>query len=135
MKTTSSTSYTNTSADPGDQYYYKVVAVSADGATSEYSNAVTCVCDLACPTVTISNVESSGKVKLTWKAVDGATKYEVYRATSKSGTYKRLITTTKTSLTNTSVTKGKTYYYKVKAIHTKSSANSVYSSIKSVKTK
>ena len=57
--------------------------------------------------------------------------YEVYRATSKDGTYKLMKTTTKTSYTNTGAEAGKTYYYKVKAIASKSSADSAYSEIKS----
>ena len=44
-------------------------------------------------------------------------------------------TTTNTSVTNTSAEAGKTYYYKVKAIHSKSAANSAYSSVDSIKVK
>ena len=128
--TTTKTSLTNTSTEAGKTYYYKVKAIHDNAnANSAYSSIKYRTCDLARPTVKISNVESSGKIKLTWNAVEGAEKYEVYRATSKTGTYKKLITTTKTSLTNTSTTAGKTYYYKVKAIHAKSAANSAYSSV------
>ena len=132
MYTTSSTSYTNTSAVAGKTYYYKVKALSSktSSADSAYSEVVTRVCDCAKPVVTTSNVSSSGKIKLTWKAVDGAEKYEVWRATSKSGTYTRMYTTTKTSYTNTSAVAGKTYYYKVKAIASATTdANSVYSAV------
>ena len=65
-----------------------------------------------------------------WDAVERADYYIVYRATSKNGTYKKYATTTKTAYTNTSVTKGKTYFYKVRAIKKGvSDANSAYSNI------
>ena len=137
MYTTTSTSYLNTSsATPGKTYYYKVRAVASDGANSEFSNVLYRTVDCARPVVTASNVASSGKIKLTWETVDGATKYEVYRATSKSGTYTKLGTTTKTYYTNSSATAGKTYYYKVKAVCSKTtSGNSAYSSVVSIKSK
>ena len=72
-------------------------------------------------------VEKTGKNKVTWEAVDGAQKYEVYRSSSKSGTYKKMYTTVKTSYINTTAVAGKKYYYKVKAIHKKAAANSAYS--------
>ena len=131
VKTATSTSYVNTSAVVGKTYYYYVVAIDEDGNASENSNIVSRTCDLAQPAITLSNVASSGKIKITWDEVDGAVEYEVYRATSKSGTYSLLKTTTSTSLTNTSTTAGKTYYYKVRAIATKSAANSAYSEVKS----
>ncbi len=54
---------------------------------------------------------------LTWTANYGANGYEVYRADSKNGKYKKLATVKKglTSYKDTSVKKGKTYYYKVRA--------------------
>ena len=77
----------------------------------------------------MTNVASTGKNKITWEKVEGASKYEVHRATSKDGTYKRIYTTTGTSCTNSSAEAGKLYYYKVIAIHSNSAANSAYSEI------
>ena len=130
MKTTTSTSYTNTSATAGKYYYYYVRAISAGGKYAD-SSIVGRTCDLAQTTVTLSNVASSGKIKVSWEAVEGATKYEVYRATSKTGTYKLMKTTTSTSYTNTGAEAGKTYYYKVRAICDVDAAAGAYSSIKS----
>ncbi|WP_426350365.1 leucine-rich repeat protein [Alloiococcus sp. CFN-8] len=132
LKTTSKTSYTDTSAKAGVTYYYKVKAVSSSNssATSEFSSIVSSICDLARPTVKSSNVSSSGKIQLTWKAIDGASKYYVYRATSKNGQYTKLADTKKTSYTDTSAKTANTYYYKVIAAHSKNSgANSASSSI------
>ena len=132
ISTTANTSVTNTKAEAGKTYYYKVRAIcDVDAAAAAYSAVKSRTCDLPRPEVTLSNVASSGKIKVSWKTIDGAVKYEVYRATSKDGTYKLVKTTTGTSFTNTSTTAGKTYYYKVKAIASKSSADSAYSEDKS----
>ena len=128
--TTTGTTYTNTKAVAGKYYYYFVRAIDADGNYAD-SNIVGRTCDLAQTTVTLSNVASTGKIKISWEAVEGATKYEVYRATSKDGTYSRISTTSTTSVTNTKAEEGKTYYYKVRAICDVDAAAAAYSSIKS----
>jgi fibronectin type 3 domain-containing protein len=129
LRTTSGTSLTNSSTTAGNKYYYYVIAVNANGVESGKSNVVTRICDLPAPTVKISVVSSTGKLKLTWDKVTGAKDYSVYRSTDGGATYSLLKTTTGTSLTNTSITAGNMYYYKVKANHTNSSANSAYSSV------
>lgn len=129
MGSTTKNSYVNNSSKAGKLYYYKVKALhTRSAANSAFSSPKYRTCDLAQPVVTISRT-ASGKPKLTWGAVDGAVKYQIYRATSKNGTYKKMYTTAKTSYTNTSATAGKTYYYKVRAVHSNTSANSVYSTI------
>ena len=132
LTSTTKTSLTNTSTEAGKTYYYKVKAVhKSASANSAYSSVVFQICDLAQPTVTLSNVESTGKIKVSWKAIAGALKYEVYRATSKTGTYSKISTTSGTSLTDSNTAAGKTYYYKVKAVHKTAAASSVYSTVKS----
>ena len=134
--TTAGTSLTNTSTEAGVTYYYKVRAI-VDGkasATGAYSEIVSRTCDLARPTVSIS-LNSKGKPVLTWDAVSGAVKYEVYRSTSENGTYTRFYTTTGTKYTNSSAETGVTYYYKVKAIASDSAANSAYSSVQHIESK
>lgn len=128
IKSTSSTAYTDSSADVGDTFYYLVKAVSDSGSTSASSNKVSATAKLPRTTVTLSNVTSTGKIKVSWTAVEGAEGYEVYRATSKNGTYKRIKTTTATSMTNASTTAGKMYYYKVLALAADPAANSALSS-------
>ena len=130
LYTTTGTSMTNTSAKAGYTYYYKVKAISVNGKAGKFSKVVSRTCDCAAPVVKATNVASTGKIKLTWSDVTGAAKYEIYRATSKTGTYTKIYTTTGTSLTNTSTTPGKTYYYKIKAISARTSnANSAFSTI------
>ncbi|MBQ5781822.1 MAG: hypothetical protein IIV99_00340 [Oscillospiraceae bacterium] len=126
--TTTGTTYTNSSATAGTRYFYKVVAAGASKeADSGFSAVVSRLCDLPRPTVTVTNIESTGKIRLDWNAVEGAKEYKVYRSTSKTGTYKLLKTTTDTSLRNTVVNAGETYWYKVRAIHENADAGSAYS--------
>lgn len=133
MYTTTNTSYTNTSSKGGVTYYYKVYALSSR--TTYADSAATlvgpCVCKCAVPTVTTGNNAATGKNTLKWSAVEGATKYEIWRSGTKNGTYTRMYTTVYTSYTNTSSYAGYTYYYKVKAIcGTNAAANSEFSAIK-----
>jgi len=130
IKKVTGTSFVHTGATTGKKYEYIVVALGEDDYLTESVSAST-TCDLPRPNVTASNVASSGKVKLSWKKIDGAAKYEVYRATSKTGKYTKLGTTTKLTYTDTNAAAGKTYYYKVKAIHSKSAANSAFSAVDS----
>ena len=119
LGTTSSTSYTNTGAAVGKTYYYRVKAVNRDGMASGYSNIVSCKAKAAAPaapSVTAGN-SSTGKPRLTWKAVSGAVSYRIYRSESRGTGYSLLGTTSSTSYTNTGAKAGKTYYYRVKAVN------------------
>ncbi len=127
----SGASFADTTAEPGIVYYYKVCALeSGSGVVSPASAIVSRMCDLAKPAVTVSPNPETGKPVLQWEAIEGAAKYYVYRASSKSGTYKRVKTCdASTVYEDTSAKIGTTYYYKVKAIHGNEDANSAYSSI------
>ena len=132
--TVTGTSYTNTSyIEDGNTYYYKVRALDANGTAGAWSSivSVTYKQTLSAPTVTGGN-DAQGRPTLTWKAVTGAAKYEVYRARSKDGTYTKYSTTTGTAYTNSSyLTSGATYYYKVRALDANGNAGP-YSAVVSV---
>lgn len=55
-------------------------------------------------------------IKIDWNYIQHSDEYKVYRATSKSGTYKYIATTDESWYRDYSISKGKRYYYKVKAI-------------------
>ena len=57
----------------------------------------------------------SGKATLKWNNVSGATGYIVYYKTSAKGSWQKLKTTKSTSFSKTGLSKGKTYYFTVKA--------------------
>lgn len=87
----------------------------------------------------ISSLTSKKKkqVVVKWKKVKGATQYEVYRATSKKGKYKKIGTSKTTTYTDKKATGGKKYYYKIRVCKKINKKNyySSYSAIKSVKAK
>ena len=132
--TQTSTAYTNSSyLTSGATYYYKVRALDANGNAGPYSAAVsvTCRLKLSAPAVTGGN-DAQGRPTLTWKAVTGAAKYEIYRSYSRDGSYSKYSTQTSTSYTNSSyLTSGTTYYYKVRALGSDGSYGP-YSSVVSV---
>lgn len=140
--------------EAGTTYYYYVKAYKyTDSYESTYNNIgtatsigyskpakITLTASLSTPK--ISSVKSTVKNKATvkWGTVKNATKYEVYRSTSKKGTYTKVATvSSKTkSYTDKKVTGGKTYYYKIRAYKTTEAgadSYSSYSTVKSVKVK
>ena len=128
LGTTTATHYTDNKAGSGYTYYYKVKALAANGAESDYSAVVAGICHCAKPTVKATYMGASGKPYIKWNAVANASQYKVYRSTSKNGTYTLLGTTTATHYTDNKAGSGYTYYYKVRAISkVKSTANSVFS--------
>ena len=136
LGTTTKTNYTDSTASAGYTYFYKVKAVSKvkTSANSASSAVISAVCHCAKPVVKITT--SNGDPKLTWSAVTGASKYQVYRATSSGGTYTKVATTTAKTYTDKTAVSGKTYYYKVKAVSkVKTSANSAFSAVKSIRAK
>ncbi len=135
LGTTTATSYTNTGAAVGKTYYYRVKAVNSVG-TSGHSNIVSGKAKAAAPaapSVTAGN-SSTGKPRLTWKAVSGAVSYRIYRSESRGTGYSLLGTTSSTSYVNTGAAAGKTYYYRVKAVNRDGMASG-YSNIVSGKAK
>ena len=120
------TGLVHSSANPGETYYYKVRVV-ANGGVGLFSEAKGRTCDLARPVVKTANDAKTGKIVISWNAVSGAEKYELYRSASKNGTYEKIWSGKGTKVTNSSVNPGEIWYYKVRAIHSNSSANSAMS--------
>ena len=131
MYTTTSGSYTNTSAEAGYTYYYKVRTVNSIGEPGAFSDVVYITCDCARPALSVTCNTASGKPTLRWDAVDGATRYYIYRSTDGGNTYAFFDGTSSTSYTNTGAEAGYTYYYQVKAITSRSTyADSALSAVK-----
>ena len=118
LGTTTSTSYVNTGAAVGKTYYYRVKAVNSAG-TSAYSNIVSGTARTPAPAAPVlkgGTSSASGKPQLTWVAVNGAAKYDVYRSNSADGTFSKVGSTDKTTYVNTGAVKGVTYFYKIRAV-------------------
>ena len=79
---------------------------------------------------------SAGHPKIYWNAVDGATKYWIYRSTDGTN-FSYYDKTNNTSYTNNSTTIGTLYYYKVKAVKTENGKDyaSDYSVARSIRCK
>lgn len=131
LTSTSNTYYTDESPLNGSNYY-KVKAADSKGNTSEYSDY--CYCNytnstpttLSAPTnvtATITGSTMVPNISISWSAVDGATKYNVYRASSASGSYSKLGTTQWTAYSDTNPLNG-TNYYKVTAVNSSGTESS-----------
>ncbi|WP_180247630.1 SpoIID/LytB domain-containing protein [Bacillus sp. AFS031507] len=115
---TTSTSFNNSGLVTNTPYYYKIRAYRMVGSTKVYSNLSAVVFAKPLPSVPAnfkSARVSSTSFKLTWSAVAGASGYELYRATSSSGAYTLLKSTASLYYTNSGLTRGRTYYYKLRA--------------------
>lgn len=118
----STTSYTDKSIKAKTVYYYKIKAYkkyenkdyfSADSKIVEKTKFAQVI-------IKSSSVNNTKKtITLKWKKVSGVTGYQIYRATSKNGTYKKIKTIKKKSTTSYTDKKdigiGKLYYYKIRA--------------------
>ena len=82
----------------------------------------------------IEEVEiAKNSIKLDWNSIKHADEYKVYRSTSKDGKYKCIATTDESWYRDSEITKGKKYYYKVKAFSDGEYENSSYSKWRSGK--
>ena len=115
-----SLTYTDTSAVPGITYYYWVKATNQGGtsAFSAYDSGYRAIAAPAAPTgVSASDGLSSTEIVVTWNAVEGATSYSVWRATSSTSVAATQVASglTITTYVDTSAVSGTTYTYWVKA--------------------
>ena len=109
--------YFDTSVAVGNSYSYKIRAVGNDGTykTSKATDAVSVKLPAPSKVTAVRSAAETKSVNITWKASSNAVKFRVLR--SENGTTFKTIATVKTKkYTDTSVTLGKTYYYKVKAL-------------------
>ena len=128
INTTKALTYTNVGAALGTTYYYKVEALNAAGKSLGFSAVVE---GKVAPVLAVGYSSVSGKPQLTWKAVPGATEYQVYRSTQQNSGYSKINTTTATSYVNTGAKANTTYYYKIVAV--KGTAVSDFSNIVSAR--
>jgi len=129
LKNTKNLQYTKAGLTANKKYYFKVTPYVESGGTKYYSTLTSAFRTTAITTVKKGEklvqvskpvVQKSGtKVKVKWKNISNETGYQISRAASKTGT--KIVSTYKTK-TGTSklvaATKGKTYYYKVRAYRT-----------------
>ena len=120
IKTTSSTTYTDTAVSIGSEYTYKIYAYknnaycSGDGGTmTSYASAATEAVKAIPASIPITNLYYDGtQVYFRWTASETAAKYKLFRKTG-SGSWETLAFTTGTSYTDTTAAAGVTYTYAV----------------------
>lgn len=123
----------------GTTYKFAVQAYKTSGKDTYYGETgalFTTTTNPAAPSIKVTST-AKGKAYISFKKVTGATKYEFYCSTSKSGTYKKLSTSSTAYYTASKLRSGKTYYFKVRAYKTLGKTNyySSYSAVRSVKVK
>jgi len=109
---------TDTAAANGTTYYYTVTAVNAGGESppSVQSSGATPQAPPAAPTGVTAYLAGTA-ITVSWRAVDTAATYNVYRSTV-SGTQGTSIgSTAATTLVDSSTTSGTIYYYEVTAVN------------------
>ena len=130
-----STTYKDTERKSTSAYYYKVRAyktVNGKKVYSSYSN-VAYVSPTLSKTESVKVANQINGRKVSWNGVSNASKYNVYRSTSKNGEYEYIGSSTTLNYTDTSASASKTYYYRVRAY--KKSLNVKYYGVYSNKVK
>ena len=122
-------------------YKYKVRAYTKDDGTiwGSYSDVFATATKTKTPAISSIYSNTKGKAVVKWSNVSGESGYQVYYATSKNGTYKKLDSYKANVVkgSKSKLTSKKTYYFKVRA-YTKTDSGTVYSAwstVKSVKVK
>jgi len=116
------TTFADTGLRNGTTYFYNVAANNSVGVSPD-SNEVTVTPAAttgipAAPTGLAASA-GNGSVGLTWNASTGATSYSIYRGTAPGAEGVTAVgTATANSFTDTGLTNGTTYYYKVTASNT-----------------
>lgn len=117
----------------GTEYkiYVRAYTKDDDGNVVHASSGVTKTFKQLPGKVTLKASSTTGKANLSWTNITGETGYQVYYATSKNGKYTKLANTNANVVKySRSLTRGKTYYFKVRA-YTKVGSGYVYGSFSS----
>ena len=145
VKTLTGTTYKDTGLNTGTTYYYKVKPFAKSGAWDKTlivgteSSFVSIKPSLSKVTSPSVKVKSYNSITISWKKVNGANGYEIYRSTKKNSGYKKIKTITAPGTihyVNSKLNTGTTYYYKLRAyrkVGSKKVYSTSWSSIKSVK--
>ncbi len=114
--TTTSTSYKIPNLADGAKYTFKVITYQKVNGNNCYNAGKTCELTMLKKVTNVKATKSSSSVKVSWTDIAGQSGYQISQSTTKDGTnaVATFATTDGTSKT-VSATKGKTYYYKVRA--------------------
>jgi len=131
VTTQKTNSYKDTAAVAGNVYSYRVKVIASKTGADSHLSAEKTVLACAQPKVK-GKVGATGKPELTWAAVEGVSKYVIYRSTSKSKGYEVLAETDDLTYTDATAVKGETYYYKIAPVCSETEGTqSSYAKVKS----
>ena len=111
------TSFTHDDLTPGTHYHHLVRALAADGTPGPWSQETESIVEGAFPAPNLTATPGVRQNTLSWDAVSGAAKYELW-AWEESADWYRLDdgSLTDTTYNHTSLTIGNTYYYALRAL-------------------
>jgi hypothetical protein len=114
------TSYTRTGLITGVQYSFLVRAYRDDNGVRNFGSLAEeiFVTPKAATVRDLKATPLQSGIQLSWSASKGASGYEIYKADSVTKKYVLVKTVTKNSFGDANVSKGVTYYYKIKTITT-----------------
>jgi fibronectin type 3 domain-containing protein/cytosine/adenosine deaminase-related metal-dependent hydrolase len=121
---TTGTNYVDTGLDNGTTYYYKISSIGNNDEESDLVSEVSAALQQSAPT-NLSASAGDGQAELAWNAATNAAKYYIYRKNGDN--YDYLNQTTGIAFTDTGLTNGTTYYYKVSAIGSNDTESSLIS--------
>lgn len=114
IKNNSTTSFADKNVESGRAYYYRVMAYrnlyTKDVYNSEYGE-IKFISGLNA--INYSMTSQLSRVSFTWNKNRYATGYDIYYATSKNGTYKKLGTTRNDYFNTVRLSNNKTYYFRI----------------------
>jgi hypothetical protein len=109
------TTYTRTGLTmPSGPYTLRVIATGSAGNSAPSSQVTLSIPAPPAGPAGLTATPGTGQVVLSWNAVAGASNYNISRATASAGPYSVVkYNNAGTTYTNTGLTAGTTYYYKV----------------------
>ncbi|MCL1891354.1 MAG: polysaccharide deacetylase family protein [Coriobacteriia bacterium] len=97
---------------------------TAHALSAEVATQATSATKLPAPENVTAKKKSGSSIKVAWGKVKKAKQYSVYRSTAQNGTYKEIASLKGRSFADENLARGKTYFYKVKALGDTSKQNS-----------
>ena len=129
--TTGQTTYVDSGLTGGAIYFYRITVVTTAGESDQSAFAGATVSSDSSPPATPTFLDGDAvtddpeQLNLTWRApsededggeLTGLSSYQIYRATSSSGTFELVGTSTEAAFTDTGLTAVTTYFYQVEAL-------------------
>jgi fibronectin type 3 domain-containing protein len=126
----STTMFTDTGLSNGATYFYNIAAVNSVGTSPDSNEVSVKPINSGPPSIPngVSTVPGNGAVTVSWNASSGATSYSLFRSTTSGaeGTTPIVSGIVATSFTNSGLTNGTAYFYRLAAV------NGVGTSVQSV---